>query len=229
MTQSFPRSLLAAGLLAASLPALTGCGGTPAGESSVRVAPVAHQAVVFRQTRNHAVAFAPGRTDLDSTERARLGEAVAKAGAASLLHVRLPLAEGAAAGSEAGARRQAIMAALDTLGIPARRVEIEKQASADTALVIVSLDRYVAVPPAACPDWSDSLGSADSRQIASNWGCATSTNLGLMVADPRDLFVGRETSPASGAHATNAAERYRTDRVYPPTTSGTGSMESKAP
>jgi pilus assembly protein CpaD len=228
MTRSIYRHILAGSLLVTFLPGLGACTGSHEGPGTVRVAPVSHQTTVFRETRTHAVSFAPGRTDLTGGERTRLAEAVAKAGAAEVLHVRLPLAGGTTARLEADARRQTIITALETLGIPARRVELENQPSADSALLVVSLDRYVAVPPAACPDWSDAMGSADSRQIASNWGCATATNLGLMVADPYDLFVGRQTSPASGEHASNAAARYRTDKVYPPVTSGTGSLESNS-
>ncbi len=215
-------------LLVATLPGLGACTGAHEGPGTVRIAPVSHQGTVFRETRTHAVSFATGRTDLTGSEQTRLSQAVAKAGAADTLHVRLPVGDDATGSPEADARRQTILVALDTLGIPARRVELEKQSSGDGALIVVSLDHYVAVPPAACPDWSDAMGSADSRQIASNWGCATATNLGLMAADPYDLFVGRQTSLANGEHASNAAARYRTDKVYPPVTSGTGSMESNS-
>lgn len=40
-----------------------------------------------------------------------------------------------------------------------------------------------------CPDWSHDVGG-DRETQSSNYGCATSTNLALMVADPADLLHG---------------------------------------
>jgi len=40
------------------------------------------------------------------------------------------------------------------------------------------------------------------------------TNLGLMVAEPRDLERGRALAPADGVHAAEAVARYRTGKVY---------------
>jgi pilus biogenesis lipoprotein CpaD len=66
-----------------------------------------------------------------------------------------------------------------------------------------------------CPDWSADL-TFDARNLPmSNLGCATATNLGLMVADPADLAAGRPLAPADGGREADAILRYRTDKVRP--------------
>lgn len=41
-----------------------------------------------------------------------------------------------------------------------------------------------------CPNWNGEVGGERESQ-SSNFGCATSTNLAAMVADPADLLHGR--------------------------------------
>jgi pilus assembly protein CpaD len=74
------------------------------------------------------------------------------------------------------------------------------------------LERHlVQLPP--CPDWSRETGLDYSNLPGSNFGCATQTNLGLMVANPGDLVRGRKLAPASGIHAAEGIVRYRTGNV----------------
>jgi pilus assembly protein CpaD len=74
------------------------------------------------------------------------------------------------------------------------------------------LERYlVTLPP--CPDWSRQSGTDFSNLPHSNFGCATQTNLGLMVAEPRDLVHGRGLGPADGVHQAEGIVRYRTGKV----------------
>lgn len=47
-----------------------------------------------------------------------------------------------------------------------------------------------------CPSWNHEVGGEHEAQ-GSNFGCATSTNLAAMVADPADLLHGRgDATPA---------------------------------
>ena len=48
--------------------------------------------------------------------------------------------------------------------------------------------------------------------MSSDFGCADATNLGLMVANPRDLLVGRQPGPASAEPALAAIQNYRAHR-----------------
>jgi len=74
------------------------------------------------------------------------------------------------------------------------------------------LERHLVTLPA-CPDWSRQSGTDFSNQPHSNFGCATQTNLGLMVAEPKDLVRGRTLAPADGVHQAEGIVRYRTGKV----------------
>ncbi|MGI9500330.1 MAG: CpaD family pilus assembly lipoprotein [Geminicoccaceae bacterium] len=74
--------------------------------------------------------------------------------------------------------------------------------------VEIVLERYLVTPPA-CPDWSRRSGVDYANKPHTNFGCATETNLGLMIADPRDLVKGRTLGPADGVHQADGIVRYR--------------------
>src|SRR6516164_6083865 len=80
---------------------------------------------------------------------------------------------------------------------------------------IVSVGRYAVTLPS-CPNWSQSQSYDFTNAFTSNYGCATATNLGLMVATPGDLVSGRSFSGTSAQVTANAMQRYLTDRVKPP-------------
>jgi pilus assembly protein CpaD len=74
------------------------------------------------------------------------------------------------------------------------------------------VERYVVIPPN-CPDWSKPSRTDYGNTPMSNMGCANATNLGLMLADPRDLLQGRQPGAADGTASAAAVQRYRTDKV----------------
>jgi pilus assembly protein CpaD len=76
----------------------------------------------------------------------------------------------------------------------------------------VVLERYVVTTPV-CPDWSHVSWANFKNETSSNFGCATSDNLAAMVADPRDLAVGRPLAPSPGEAAAKPVERYRASAV----------------
>jgi len=84
----------------------------------------------------------------------------------------------------------------------------DEQAWSQNRRVEIVLERYVITPPP-CPDWSRRSGKDYSNQPHSNFGCATETNLGLMIANPRDLVRGRKLGPADGVHQAEGIGRYR--------------------
>ena len=86
--------------------------------------------------------------------------------------------------------------------------ESSESAWAKNRRVEIVLERYVVTPPA-CPDWSRRSGRDYTNQPHSNFGCATETNLGLMIADPRDLVRGRSLGSADGVHQAAGVARYR--------------------
>jgi pilus assembly protein CpaD len=102
--------------------------------------------------------------------------------------------------------------------------------AANHATVLV--ERHLVTLPA-CPNWSQPPYSDFTNQPSSNFGCATATNLGLMVASPSDLASGRPLGPALAEPAVIAQERYLADKVQLPaptgavpfTTTGGGSQQ----
>lgn len=82
---------------------------------------------------------------------------------------------------------------------------------------------HYAVGLPACPDWSKSASTTDfTNEPSSNFGCATRTNLGLMVANPADLASGEPLARADGQPAVAAVERYLNDKVTPLTNINVG-------
>jgi pilus assembly protein CpaD len=102
----------------------------------------------------------------------------------------------------------------------ARRLDPKVQVVADTGrpaddTVMVTIGRYVVTPPK-CPDWSKPAGSDPNNRVGSNFGCATISNLGLMLADPGDLVRGRPKGPGDGVAAVWLVRKYREGKVTEP-------------
>jgi pilus assembly protein CpaD len=111
-------------------------------------------------------------------------------------------------------RAASISKALLAYGIVADVLSLE---SVPANHAILGVGRYtVTLPP--CPNWSSPPTAEYTNAHNSNWGCATATNLGLMVANPADLISGRTLAPADGMPATAAVTRYLNDRVKQPPT-----------
>ena len=66
-----------------------------------------------------------------------------------------------------------------------------------------------------CPDWNIPSQPNYKNRMMPNFGCATNSNMAAMVANPEDLFHGREGDAATDARtATKGVTFYRTS---PPT------------
>jgi len=88
-------------------------------------------------------------------------------------------------------------------------------AAAPANRAIVSIGRYAVTLPT-CPNWSQSPAADFTNAVSSYYGCASATNLGLMVASPGDLVSGRPLSETGAQVTSNAMQRYLTDRVKTP-------------
>ena len=103
-------------------------------------------------------------------------------------------------------------------GLLATTLPAASSIPADHMTVVV--ERYVVTPPD-CPNWTKPASSDHTNTLPSNFGCADATNLGLMVADPRDLLVGRTLGPARGDPALYGYSRYRVGKPRSPSATGT--------
>jgi pilus assembly protein CpaD len=69
---------------------------------------------------------------------------------------------------------------------------------------------YAAVVSPRCPDWRTSPVTTYSNTQQGGFGCANTTNLGLMVADPRDLLKGSGDVRPDTNRNNAVIEQYRT-------------------
>jgi pilus assembly protein CpaD len=81
--------------------------------------------------------------------------------------------------------------------------------------VVEAMRTLVTLPP--CPNWSKISSYDYGNQPSSNFGCATETDLGMMVANPTDLASGLPVGPSAGQPAAAAVNRYLNDKVVLPT------------
>jgi pilus assembly protein CpaD len=110
-------------------------------------------------------------------------------------------------------RQEAVASAFARAGLRVvRDVRIE-QVSVPANELRVVVGRHVVTPPT-CPNWSKRPDEDFGNTPSSHIGCATATNLGLMVANPSDLVTGQPTSPADGQLNAFRVESYR-NGVYP--------------
>lgn len=109
--------------------------------------------------------------------------------------------------SKSGLDERRIQASAFGERLPASPGQYEQSWSQNRRVEVI-LERYVVTPPA-CPDWSRRSGLDYANQPHSNFGCATEANLGLMIANPRDLVRGRKLGPADGVHQAAGIVRYR--------------------
>jgi pilus assembly protein CpaD len=155
------------------------------------------------------IAFAGGSDRLSPGEARRLDGLVLAGNIRPADRVAI-----AAAGPPGLAERRsaAISSELLRYGIVASTVALD---TVPANRAIVSVGRYTVTLPS-CPNWSQSLSYEFTNAFSSNYGCANTTNLGLMVASPADLVSGRTLAPADGQPAVAAVERYMNDRIKQP-------------
>ncbi len=124
-----------------------------------------------------------------------------------------PRGANAASDALAAKRLEVVTAMLRKLGI---RAQIASRPSVDGALtrdgVVVTVGRYIVTGPN-CPDRSKPESDDYTNTTQSNYGCATVTNLGLMVANPGDLLMGTTPGPADADRMDKGVQDYRIDKI----------------
>jgi pilus assembly protein CpaD len=163
-------------------------------------------------TMAHPVNFAPGAVTPTSVEVKSLSGFLDSVSFGYGDQVTLdagPHSGNASADALAAKRIDAVMEALRHLRI---RAQVASRPTVDGALarnaVIVTVGRYVATAPK-CPDRTKPEADDYANNTESNFGCATATNLGLMVANPGDLIRGTPAGPADADFASHGIQLYR--------------------
>jgi len=216
-----------AGLLAACAPTLQDSQWTGA------EAPKENKVLYLRQT--HDVRFEAGTDALSPAEQQRLAAFVAREDVGRSDEISLAAGDDGREQTLASRRAAAVAGYLRGLNL---KPESDATSTAPADRVTVSVGRYVVVPPN-CPDWRKPSADDPANSPSSNFGCATVTNLGLMVADPRDLVSGKAPSESDAEYNALAVQRYREGTIKQPHYSyektpggfqggtGTGTQEKK--
>jgi pilus assembly protein CpaD len=152
--------------------------------------------------------FAPGSATLAPGDAARLRQLAATGRIEASDRVTVAVAGPPAL---ANARAGAVAATLVNYGV----VPIASYGDAPPNAAVVAITRTLVTLPA-CPNWSKPSYSDFGNQPSSNFGCATETNLGMMVAHPTDLASGLPSGGGSGQPAAAAVNRYLNDKVELP-------------
>jgi pilus assembly protein CpaD len=165
-------------------------------------------AVTWVETQ-YAVPFADGSAVLSAADRAALERFLARQARGETVRVTVAAADGG--GALAVRRESAVVQYLRGRGLDARLGPLAGQGGSRST-VTVAVGRFVVTPPN-CPDWSKAADSDSGNTTSSNFGCATATNLGLMVADPGHLVRGAPMGPGDGEMLAKGVEDYRTGKT----------------
>ncbi len=185
---------------------LTGCQSLPIEDWSN--VPSRKQPKVNEVQYAHNIAFAPTSAQLNGVEGDRLLAFLSNAAAARKDRFYLVAGNPSTPVSLSDARKSTVADYLATFGIQTGILPSDfavKTPKKDAVSLIIR--RHVVTLPG-CPDWSGELTTYNNVP-SSNWGCATATNLGLMVAEPGDLVRGRDEGYADGEYAATSISNYR--------------------
>lgn len=163
---------------------------------------------------HHPVQFAEASAALSPSEKSTLARFLARVGQGE--GVIVTLATGSTEKSTVAKQREtSLTRQLRDSGILIPTIQVKRSAPVSSNVVRVTIGRHIIKPPA-CSDWSKpATGDTNNRQ-SSNYGCATETNLGAMIADPGVLVRGKDLGPADGEAATIGIGRYRAGTVEKP-------------
>jgi len=186
----------------AALIALGGC--TPYTEEWSPSQSPKRNTVTWVETQ-YAVPFADGSAVLSEADRAALERFLARQARGD--SVRLTVAAADGGGALAVRRETAVVDYLRSRGLDARLGPLAGQGGSRST-VAVAVGRYIVTPPT-CPDWSKPAGGDSGNTSGSNFGCATATNLGMMVADPGHLVRGAAMGPGDGEMLAKGIGNYR--------------------
>jgi pilus assembly protein CpaD len=206
-----PASVIRLGLLAALAGLLAACAPTLQ-DSQWTGADTPKQNKVLYLRQAHEVRFEAGKETLSPAEQQRLAAFLAREEVGRSDEISLAAGGDGKEQTLAARRAAAVAGYLRGLNL---KPEPDATSTAPADRVTVSVGRYVVVPPN-CPDWRKPSTDDPANSPSSNFGCATATNLGLMVADPHDLISGKASSESDAEYNALAVRRYREGTIKEP-------------
>lgn len=210
------RVLFALSMVGTALTLVSGC--TEVRYDALDEVPDTKEPVVKLVQYAHDIHFATGAVQLSATERTDLDAFLGNMdiGYGDRIYVAAgPGAQDNAVGARlSDQRRTAVVDVVARHGI--KPIAVHGDLGHETppeGTVKVLVRRHVVTLPG-CPDWTGGPGTYTNTP-SRNWGCATANNLGQMVADPRDLAVGRDPDMADGEYLATSVDRYRKGKTKP--------------
>jgi type IV pilus biogenesis protein CpaD/CtpE len=198
-------------LVALTLPLLAACSGiyganVPGGLDARRVdlaQPVVHEQLLNHQLRYQAAEVVPS-----PAEQARLADFLFARDVQPGSFIAISVEPAATPALTAG-REQGLRSLLQRWGYQAGvAVGQARAGSGQSAILLVH--QLVLLPPEGCAGASAAAVIAKPNEVAiSRMGCATAHNLGVMVADKRDLIAGAPLGVSDGERAAQLYNYYR--------------------
>jgi pilus biogenesis lipoprotein CpaD len=162
-------------------------------------------------THDHKVGFQASGVALSGAERARFDRFLRDLGVGYGDQVAIGIEGATGTDAQTADRRvESVREYLRGRSIQSVVAPAERKGTWDGS-VMVTVGRYVVTPPP-CPNWEKPPGYDWANTEASNLGCATVTNLGLMLADPGALVRGREVGAGDGTVQAHGVEQWRTGK-----------------
>jgi pilus assembly protein CpaD len=156
----------------------------------------------------HVVRFGPGDANLSAGERGRLDAFLNIARPEHTDRVAVLADDSALETRRVAGLREYLL----ERRVASRQITLGMAADDRPDAVTIVIGRYIVIPPS-CPNWSKPSSADANNRRGSNFGCATATNLGAMVADPGDLVTGKSIGPGDGTVSAGSVQRYRDDGV----------------
>lgn len=193
-------------LATAALVLLASCSPYPRASWTPAEAPVENQ--VRWVESKHVVRFSPNEAALSPGERSRLDAFL------SLAHPEYPDRVYVLADDTALETRRAtnVRDYLIERRVPQRQILDGMAGNEGPNALTIVVGRYIVIPPN-CPNWSKPSAGDPNNRTSSNWGCATATNLGAMIADPGELVTGKTLGPGDATVSAGSVQRYREDSI----------------
>lgn len=105
------------------------------------------------------------------------------------------------------------------LGVPSSSIQIldkinwhNPQVKWESDMIAIELGWYDR-RAVQCPGWDQVMDGRVSPEGEENFGCITKSNLAQMIADPKDLMVGKDLESSDGQYNGMGIERYQADKV----------------
>ena len=159
---------------------------------------------VETKTASQQLHFDAEETRLDETQVMRLKRALNGISPMAADNVMVQLSSRDANKAE---RKRHLIAVLRSLGYGRDKIVVESSDAMSVGDARVDVQYAVVIPPN-CPDWRTSPVTTYSNSKQGNFGCASTVNLGAMVADPQDLVRGHATVTPDTQRSSKVVELY---------------------